>query len=37
VDLLVIAEDGTPHILDFKTSTKSYDNFGIPKKTAYTY
>lgn len=37
VDLLVIAEDGTPHILDFKTSTKSYDNFGLPKKTAYTY
>ena len=37
IDLLVIAEDGTPHLIDFKTSTKTYNDFHQTKKTAYTY
>lgn len=37
VDLLVIDEQGVPHLLDFKTSTKSYSDFHQTKRTAYTY
>jgi hypothetical protein len=37
VDLLVIDEKGVPHLLDFKTSTKLYDDFHVTKKQAYTY
>lgn len=37
IDLLVIDEKGVPHLIDYKTSTKTYDNFHITKKTAYTY
>jgi ATP-dependent exoDNAse (exonuclease V) beta subunit len=37
IDLLVIDENGVPHLLDFKTSTKSYNDFHDTKKLAYTY
>lgn len=37
VDLLIIDEKGVPHLIDFKTSTKTYDNFHITKRTAYNY
>lgn len=37
VDLLVIDEKGIPHLIDYKTSTKTYNNFSDPKKLAYTY
>ena len=37
VDLLVLDKDGIPHIIDYKTSTKSYNAFSNPKKLAYTY
>lgn len=37
VDLLVVDEKGIPHLLDYKTSTKSFDDFHTTKKTAYTY
>ena len=37
VDLLVIDEQGIPHLIDYKTSTKSYDKFNPQKKKAYTY
>ena len=37
VDLLVIDEKGIPHLLDYKTSTKTYDQFNQAKKNAFTY
>ena len=37
VDLLVLDKDGIPHLIDYKTSTKSYNNFHETKKQAYTY
>ena len=37
IDLLVIDEKGVPHIIDYKTSTKTYDKFHATKKLAYTY
>ena len=37
VDLLVIDEKGVPHLIDYKTSTKTYNNFHSTKKLAYTY
>lgn len=37
VDLLVIDEKGIPHLIDYKTSTKHYDDFHSTKKLAYTY
>ena len=37
VDLLVIDENGIPHLIDYKTSTKTYDKFHSTKKLAYTY
>ena len=37
VDLLVIDEKGVPHLIDYKTSTKTYNNFHETKKAAYTY
>ena len=37
IDLLVIDENGVPHLLDFKTSTKSYNQFHETKKLAYKY
>lgn len=37
IDLLVIDEKGIPHLIDYKTSTKTFNNFHQTKKTAYTY
>lgn len=37
VDLLVVDEKGIPRLFDYKTSTKSFDDFHITKKIAYTY
>ena len=37
IDLLVIDEKGVPHLIDYKTSTKTYNNFHETKKAAYTY
>ena len=37
IDLLVIDEQGIPHIIDYKTSTKTFDDFNKPKKLSYTY
>lgn len=37
VDLLVIDEKGIPRLFDYKTSTKSFNDFHITKKIAYTY
>ena len=37
VDLLVIDEKGTPHLIDYKTSTKPYNKFNPQKRKAYTY
>lgn len=37
VDLLIVDEKGIPHLFDYKTSTKSFDDFHITKKIAYTY
>jgi hypothetical protein len=37
LDLLVIDEDGIPHIMDYKTSPKNYDDFVEAKKLTFTY
>ena len=37
IDLLIIDEKGIPHLIDYKTSTKTYNNFHETKKQAYTY
>lgn len=37
IDLLVVDAYGNVHILDYKTSTKGYNSFGVAKKLAYTY
>lgn len=37
IDLLIIDSEGKPHILDYKTSIHDYSDFGIAKRTAYTY
>ena len=37
VDLLVVDEKGIPRLFDYKTSTKSFNDFHITKKIAYTY
>ena len=37
LDLLVIDEKGVPHIMDYKTSPKSYDNFNSAKRLTFTY
>lgn len=37
IDLLVIDEQGMPHIIDYKTSTKPYNKFHDTKKLSYTY
>lgn len=37
IDLLVIGENGVPHLIDYKTSTKTFDDFHQTKKTAFTY
>lgn len=37
IDLLIIDRDGKAHILDYKTSIHGYEEFSIPKKTAYSY
>lgn len=37
VDLLVIDEQGIPHLIDYKTSTKTYDQYHVTKQTAFTY
>lgn len=37
IDLLIIDEQGVPHIIDYKTSTKPYNKFHDTKKLSYTY
>ena len=37
VDLLVIDKEGTPHIIDYKTSPKYYEDYSSPKKLNFTY
>ena len=37
IDLLVLDEQGYPHVLDYKTSLKTYENFDSAKKLAFTY
>lgn len=37
LDLLVIDENGIPHIMDYKTSPKDYDHFAEAKKLTFTY
>ena len=37
IDLLIIDEKGVPHLIDYKTSTKTYDDFHATKKLSYTY
>lgn len=37
IDLMVVDKNGIPHILDWKTSTKTYDNFGEIKRRNYGY
>ena len=37
IDLLIIDENGIPHLIDYKTSTKTFDDFHQTKKTAFNY
>lgn len=37
VDLLVIDKDGIPHIIDYKTSPKNYEDYNSAKKLNFTY
>ena len=37
IDLLVVDSTGQLHIYDYKTSTKTYDDFNPTKRTAYNY
>lgn len=37
IDLLVIDKEGTPHIYDFKTSSKNITQFGSIKQLMYIY
>lgn len=37
VDLLVIDSKGVPHIIDYKTSPKMYDDYARAKKLTFTY
>ena len=37
IDLLIVDQNGNPHILDYKTSVHPYSEFGGPKKLSYTY
>lgn len=37
VDLLVIDKYGTPHIIDYKTSPKQYENYNSAKVLNFTY
>lgn len=37
LDLLVIDENGIPHIFDYKTSPKSYIDYASAKKLTFTY
>ncbi len=37
IDLLIVDSTGKAHIIDYKTSIHGYSEFGVPKKTAYTY
>lgn len=37
IDLLVIDSEGTPHIIDYKTSPKTYEEYNSPKKLNFTY
>lgn len=37
IDLLVIDNKGVPHIYDYKTSPKLYDQFSTPKELTFTY
>ena len=37
VDLLVIDESGTPHVIDYKTSPKPYEQYSTAKQLNFTY
>jgi hypothetical protein len=37
LDLLVIDENGVPHIFDYKTSPKNYIDYASAKKLTFTY
>lgn len=37
IDLLVLDSKGVPHIVDYKTSPKSYDQYNSAKKLGFTY
>ena len=37
IDLLVIDSKGVPHVIDYKTSPKYYDDYSNPKITTFTY
>jgi ATP-dependent exoDNAse (exonuclease V) beta subunit len=37
IDLLVVGSDGTPHIIDFKTSPKHYEDYSTAKALGFTY
>lgn len=37
IDLMIVTKDGTPHIIDWKTSPKTYANFGDAKRQTYRY
>lgn len=37
IDLMIVGKDGIPHIIDFKTSPKSYSAFADVKRRTYTY
>ncbi len=37
VDLIVVDEEGFPHIVDYKTSPKHYEEYAGAKKLAFTY
>jgi len=34
---LVIDSKGVPHVIDYKTSPKYYDDYSNPKITTFTY
>lgn len=37
IDLMVVGKDGTPHLIDWKTSPKTYANFAEAKRRTYRY
>lgn len=37
IDLMVVGKDGTPHLIDWKTSPKTYANYAEAKRRTYRY